>query len=370
VMLANGLGDVINREIPRAKRFCDLFLGTGEVASFVARKYPMHVYGVDLQSYSVVLTEAIVGRCSILPWTQIWETWLERARARASEYKPPYLPSAGPTTKKLVQEMRTWCAERITLPLTSAYGGHYFSPSQGIWIDALRATLPEDNTSKTVALAALIHAASHCAASPGHTAQPFQPTRTAARYLKEAWLRDPLSRVAKYLKILSAQHARTPGAARVADANEVAGYLGEGDLVFLDPPYSGVQYSRFYHVLESIARGRPGEVTGIGRYPDQAFRPKSSYSLVTESEEALNQLLFLLSTTGASAILTFPDHACSNGLSGNSVREIARAHFKVRENSVKSKFSTLGGRGSGKHKVARREARHDASELILLLRPK
>ena len=156
----------------------------------------------------------------------------------------------------------------------------------------------------------------------------------------------------------------------MADAVEMAHNVGRGDLVFLDPPYSSVQYSRFYHVLESIARGECGEVSGVGRYPEPCRRPKSAFSLVTQSEEALDQLLFLVSANGASAILTFPDHQCSNGLSGASVRAIARAHFRLRENSIKSRFSTLGGRGTGDDKVARRKARHEASELMLLLNPR
>ncbi|MGE3425025.1 MAG: DNA adenine methylase [Dehalococcoidia bacterium] len=170
--------------------------------------------------------------------------------------------------------------------------------------------------------------------------------------------------------MLSKQYAQKLGAARVADANEIADAVEPHDLVFVDPPYSAVQYSRFYHVLESIARGLRGDVSGIGRYPDAAYRPKSRYSLKSDAEDALNQLLFLLSAKGARVILTFPDHECSNGLSGDIVRAIARTYFHIREHSINSRFSTLGGRGSGDDKVARRSARHDASELMLLLSPR
>ena len=370
VMLTNGLGEAIDDAITGATRFVDLFLGAGEVASFVARRHAVPVYGVDLQAYSVILAEAIIARCSPLPWNLVWDEWISRARVIASRYKPPQVARNDKLTRRLVGVMRSWCAEQVDLPMTRAYGGHYFSPVQATWIDALRATLPEEEPNRTIALASLISASSQCVASPGHTAQPFQPTRTAAPFLKEAWLRDPLIRVLSCVKTLAVQHAKKLGAARIADANEIADSLTTSDLVFLDPPYSGVQYSRFYHVLESIARGHCGEVSGVGRYPHAERRPKSRFCLVTESEEALDQLLFLVSVTGASAILTFPDHECSNGLSGDSVRELAKAHFRVRENSIKSKFSTLGGRGTGRDKVAKRKARHEACELMLLLRPK
>ena len=123
-------------------------------------------------------------------------------------------------------------------------------------------------------------------------------------------------------------------------------------------------------MLETIAWGQCGKVSGVGRYPDRALRPKSRFSLVSESNQALEELLAKVSAKGARAILTFPDHQCSNGLSGEDVQRIAKKHFKVIEKAVPSRFSTLGGRGTGDNKVAKRKARHDASELVLLLRPR
>jgi adenine-specific DNA-methyltransferase len=71
--------------------------------------------------------------------------------------------------------------------------------------------------------------------------------------------------------LLASQFAQRPGTVKVADANQAARGLQESDLVFIDPPYSGVQYSRFYHVLETIADGGRGPVTEVGRYPTPEF---------------------------------------------------------------------------------------------------
>jgi hypothetical protein len=68
--------------------------------------------------------------------------------------------------------------------------------------------------------------------------------------------------------------------------------------------------------------------------------------------------------------MTFPDHDCSNGLSGDSVREIAAKHFRVRESQVESKFSTLGGTGDERDNGGGRSARQHARELILVLEPR
>jgi adenine-specific DNA methylase len=216
----------------------------------------------------------------------------------------------------------------------------------------------------------LIQAASQCAAAPGHTAQPFQPTSTAIRFIKEAWSRDIVAKTKTAFEALAGQFAQSLGHAEVADANSAALQLQEGDLAFIDPPYSGVHYSRFYHVLETISAGNCGEVTGIGRYPARERRPRSKYSVSSESRNALSDLLLKVSSRGARAILTFPDHNCSNGLSGDSVREIAGQYFHIGEMHVESRFSTLGGTGDERDDEAGRAARQHAKELMLILEPR
>jgi hypothetical protein len=84
----------------------------------------------------------------------------------------------------------------------------------------------------------------------------------------------------------------------------------------------------------------------------------------------LEELLETIATKGAKAILTFPDHSCSNGLSGEIVRTIAERHFLVEEKSVKSKFSTLGGTSSETNGEAGRAARKAAKELMMVLKPR
>lgn len=366
-MLNNGLGAILAANARKSNRFFDLFSGSGAVACHVAKGHKIPVWAFDIQSFSSVLTGAVISRNRPLNSDLIWETWKERAES-AFGINAGKCPSK--ITWETVRECRSWCRAQKDLLITRAYGGHYFSPKQSVWIDALRGTLPSEKHASTVALAALIEAAGWCVAAPGHTAQPFRPTRTAKVFLQEAWEKDIVERTRACLFAISARHAKMSGSARVEDANHAATRLKDGDLVFIDPPYSGVQYSRFYHVLETIARGGCGKVSGVGRYPAIEDRPTSKYSRVSESEEALENLLEVVSLSGAVAILTFPDHVCSNGLSGEIIREMADEYFKVKEKIVESKFSTLGGTGRFSKTGIKRAARQNANELILLLRPK
>ena len=140
-------------------------------------------------------------------------------------------------------------------------------------------------------------------------------------------------------------------------------------MVFVDPPYSDVQYSRFYHVLESVAVGTVGRVTGVGRYPPISERPQSAYSRKEESRGAITELLKAIGANGARVVLTFPAGAASNGLSGEEVRDIASRHFKVRDQLIPGQFSTLGGNGTGGNGKGR-PARKQSAVLVLVLRPK
>lgn len=367
-MLSNGLGQVLSTSVANANRFVDLFTGSGAVASFVATKFEIPVVATDLQTFSVALAAATVQRDRLVAWEPMWAQWEARAKKLVEAAKIPSVD--GRLTKKKVDESRMWCEKQSLLVVTGAYGGHYYSPDQSVSIDAFRSSLPTDTDERSVALASLIEAASRCAAAPGHTAQPFQPTATAKTFLEDAWNRDIATYLEAAIQTISARCALRKGIAMVGDAVTIAKTLKPRDVVFIDPPYSGVHYSRFYHVLETIAVGACGEVSGVGRYPAQEHRPRSDFSMKRTSHKAMQELMDAVASKGASAIVTFPDHECSNGLSGEDIRSMAKQHFKVGEKLVKSKFSTLGGTKSAAAVGNNRLARHAASELILTLTPK
>jgi len=367
-MLLNGLGEALGQSIEECNRVFDLFTGSGAVAWHVAQNYSREVIASDLQTYAVVLAAGVIERTQSLKegdWVDAWLQQAEALRPRNIAKQARLLQNdlGAKDISELATKGKEIC-DSVDLPICAAYGGHYYSPLQALWFDTLRQSLPAAKDERKVGLAALVIAASKAAAAPGHTAQPFKPNATAGRFLAEAWARDVPSLVRQAVSELSKKHSRLAGMAILADANDLAKSVKEGDLVFLDPPYSGVHYSRFYHVLESIAVGQTGEISGVGRYPPALERPRSDYSLRTKSKLAFDHLLKTLSDRGASAIVTFPAGAASNGLTGEDVTRMAESHFAIQEAKVSSRFSTLGG--DKKH----REARQATTELILRLSPR
>ena len=367
-MLRNGLGEILTTESASSSRIVDLFSGSGSVSWFMASKLDKHVLANDLQEFACVLARAVVGRTGPLANDRLEQEWLGRVVHCRSSLR-------GWKTARALDDgglpIGSWCKRARELcdrgnlggnVVWKAYGGYYFSPTQALSLDAMLRTLPRETETRTICLAATIVAASCCAAAPGHTAQPFKANQTAGRYLREAWLRDPLKYARRGLREMCGLHARRRGRTSRLDANEVATRLNERDLVFVDPPYSAVQYSRFYHVLETIARGYCGTVRGAGRYPPRVERPTSFYSRPTTALEELRQLFRSLSHNGCRVVVTFPLGKCSNGLSGEQVVAEARRYFQVSQYEVESRFSTLGG--NRRNRVARQAAR----ELILVLR--
>lgn len=370
-MLRNGLGDILRTQSASAARVVDLFCGASSVSWFAATELGKPVIACDLQEYATVLAGAVIKRRRSVDFQEIEEQWLSRAiraRSRLGWWrKAKELDAARYNTKTWRRRAQELCSSDITAPSSivwRCYGGHYFSPTQALSFDAMLRALPEDRKFRELCLAAVVIAASHCAASPGHTAQPFKATKSAGKYLREAWLRDPIHYAQEALKELCPLHAVQHGQTIVGDANQVAKRLTPSDIVFVDPPYSAVQYSRFYHVLETIVRGTCSDVEGVGRYPPPDERPNSCYSRKGGSATAIENLLRTLSANGCTVVLTFPKEECSNGLSGDGIEETARRFFRVKSKSVESRFSTLGGN------TINRTAREVSDELMLVLRSK
>lgn len=128
-------------------------------------------------------------------------------------------------------------------------GRMYFTEENAGRIDAIRRRLHEWRSEGLIGddeffvlLAALIEAADRVANTAG----------VYAAYIKK-WQPNAL----RPLVLAPILPIRGPhgSAAHQADATTVAATLGPVDLLYVDPPYNGRQYSGYYHVPEIIARG-------------------------------------------------------------------------------------------------------------------
>lgn len=364
--LQNGLGSELRRVARTDDHFVDLFSGSGIVSWFAAEQLHLKVTGIDLQQYAVVLTGAIIERTRALDVARLIDQWLNPVyakRERSELVRCSRTELRTPISETKVRRIRRRAGTADGLFVRS-YGGYYFSNEQSWTIDQLRTSLPTRKAEASVCLAALIMAASRCSASPGHTAQPFRPTPNALPHIEAVWRRDLLTEVQRSLIELCGRKALNRGAALREDANQFAKQLTGGELVFIDPPYSSEQYSRFYHVLEAIAVGGYDKVTGAGRSPALELRERSNYSGVTSARSAITDLLESLAIRDCRVIATFPRCRASNGLSGEEFCDIATKWYDVKCKPTFNRFSTLGGNGTS------RAARIKSEELVLTMNPR
>ncbi len=359
-LLGGQLGQILLQESESAGRFVDLFAGSGAVAHFIARNTALAVMSVDLQEYARIFSASITERTVSLGDDPLLKAWSESLADPES--------AEGNLTLTKPEVLRRRASSEISSEgfITRHYGGHYFSDVQARDMDRLYASLPSVEPMRTVALAALLQVASVCAAAPGHTAQPFQPTESLLPYISQAWSRGIRTATRSALEAIAPYHAQHVGQAITGDAETVAGSLGEADLVFCDPPYSAVQYSRFYHVLEGIARGGWSEVSGRGRAPAQSSRKASAFSMKSKAPAAMQSLLETLWKRGCRTVITFPDANASNGLSGTDIIALANNNWHVETQYVDSVHSTLGGSNAGTGRGGRRTLK----EAVILLSPK
>lgn len=366
ILLQNDLGEVLLSECQSHKKFIDLFSGSGSVAAYVAKNTNLEVTAVDLQEYSALMSDAILSRNSPHNTDNIFNLWLPNIIQKLHKSKLwkqiELLESSETKDKRFVFMTRELCETKSFIgPVLNAYGGYYFSALQALTFDYLLKYLPQDIDDRKICHAAIISAASQCAASPGHTAQPFNPNGNGLKYIRDAWKKDPIQYFKLGVEKIAVEHAIVVGKGLASDAEAYVESITNEDLVFLDPPYSGVQYSRFYHVLETIARNQHYNVSGVGRYPSLSERPQSEFSNVGTSKQALKRLIKKLATTGATLIFTFPEKKCSNGLSGEFIIETAKEWFHIQIITSNSKFSTMGGNN------IHRDARMHYDEYVLIM---
>lgn len=275
--------------------------------------------------------------------------------------------------QKAISKETANCRLRSPHLFATTYSGNYFGVAQAIEADAICSSL---NTAKkglsisddewrwgTIALGrSLLKIAN----STGHFAQYLKPKLGTHRRYIALRRRSLWAEWLEFIAIMSPVGERAwrkqnraynkdslkliPAFARVG---------ADVSVIYADPPYTDDQYSRFYHVLETLFLYDYPEVAGAGLYRPNRFQ--TSFSHKAKSAAALSTLIETSARTGADLILSYP----TNGLAvkaGASVRGLLKKHFRRVEicRSMPHEHSTFGA-SKGSAKAA-------ATELIYLAR--
>jgi hypothetical protein len=268
------------------------------------------------------------------------------------------------------------------------YGGAYFGIGQAVEIDRIRAAIARAELGeweRDVLLTALLSAASECAFSPGkHFAQPHRIREDKdLSFLQKRVLKDRsldvralfADRLARILDV--AAPARESHAAQritLAELLDNPAPAAGVQLIYADPPYTAQQYSRFYHVLETLTTyqvprllRRRGRVTA-GLYP--AERYLSPFCSRQKAPQSFRDLMFLSRMLGAHLLLSYS--ASASGRTGNDrvialekLLQLCRREFGRRVEVVEldHEYRQFNARGAAV------DGRNDRELLIFCERP-
>ena len=227
----------------------ELMAGTHAVAYALKRHHPLLVN--DAETYSHNLGLALI----------------ENNAVRVSAAAAAELAKAGPTPPDGY--------------FTRTYADTYFSAAQCRELDALRAGIGRcrDVYRRALYLTALIYAMCYVQSSPGHFAQFLPPDHSRVGPLRALSLtRAFIGKCAELESlVLSPYVNRSFGLGWRDLLGGAVAPFGEVKLVYIDPPYSGEQYSRFYHLLNTVVLNDEPEVEHLARYRTDRFKSAFCY---------------------------------------------------------------------------------------------
>jgi adenine-specific DNA-methyltransferase len=208
-----------------------------------------------------------------------------------------------------VSSLRRQAERRLASPevgfLESRYADTYLGARQCRQLDALRAAVdvvapgPGDPR-RHLALCALMTAACRGQASPGHFAQFLPPDHPRTAALRRIDMLDVATAALASWKVTpgvgGSRSLALPWRRLVAEERDA---LRPAAAWYVDPPYTRDQYSRFYHLLETIVRGDRPAVAHRARYRDDRF--SSAFCSSRRAAAELGALLLAIRDASPSA---------------------------------------------------------------------
>lgn len=227
--LLDWIFDTIDANTDRINTFCDIFAGTGVVANVALSRY-RHVIMNDL-----LYSNNIIYKAFFSPGE--WDK--EKIAAYIERYN-----ALDPN--KLRENY-----------FSKNFGGKFFEASEAKRIGYIRQDIENHKKELTekeynVLLATLIYNIDKIANTLGHF---------------EAYIRKPIEHKPLCLKIIDAKEFQNVEIFR-EDSNKLARRI-HCDVVYIDPPYNSRQYSRFYHVYETLVKWNKPKLSGVAMKPPQ-----------------------------------------------------------------------------------------------------
>lgn len=185
------------------------------------------------------------------------------------------------------------------------YADTYFSKKQCIEIDSIRYAIEKvDNYErKCLYLTSLMYAMCICEATSGHFAQYLPQNHPRLEKIKVRSIWEVFTK--KCDDFENIVFNKYDNKCFNEDYNNLINsqYFDNVSLVYIDPPYTGEQYSRFYHILETVCKYDNPHLEYKGLYRKDRFM--SNFSLRTKVFQEFDKLLSLLAQKNKKVIISY-----------------------------------------------------------------
>lgn len=353
---------ILEIKTPDTPRFYDIFAGSSIVGG--AFREIMPVTCNDIQEYSKVLGGVYLNNYH---WEKYPDEFLDEFFAQVEErvlrFKGKYGKlefdyEANLTFEEILaieekqKQLVDFSFNGLPHLFTKYFSGTYWSYEQCVWIDAI-ASLAREQLQHEKFLFDMIHGAlmfamAYCSQSTGHYAQ--------YRDLKKENVKDIVLYRRKEIfplfknKCLSLKEIydgsnNTQFEHRYSSLNftDAIDEAKPGSIVYADPPYQFVHYSRFYHTLETLVRYDYPEIKYKGRY--RTDRYQSPFCIRTKVKKAFTDLFRKAYSKQSSLVLSYSN---SGMITLNELEVLAKEIFtgyKVYIKELDYSHSTMGRQG-------------------------
>lgn len=242
VNLLSEIRSVVDSQAPRSKVFCDIFAGTG----VVGREFkPSHeIICNDILYFSYVLNAAYNG----LPKRPEFKSLSKKLGSDPIDYLNDLSVSGA--------EVSPDDFMALSYSPAGADGRLYLSVENALKIDRIRQTIALWLESGDISEAESFY---FLASLIEDVPSVSNTTGTYGAFLKH-WDKRALKPIT--LRHLEIGESSRSNRVFNADANELIHRIS-GDVLYLDTPYNGRQYSSNYHLLESLAKYDRPELKGV-----------------------------------------------------------------------------------------------------------
>lgn len=250
----------IRKEVREGDIVFDLMAGTHSVG--YALKPWQTIYANDIQAYSYVIGQALIENNNINVSRERAIEDLQDNIASNMKFIGEYIRSSKPKTPGsegfYLQVKKGYNSDHKKVPyiLFTAYSTNtYFSGDQCKMIDSIRYSIDQvKKQKKALYLTCLLYAISQSVANTGHFAEFKQEQGDVLKIRKLGPLELFLNKCDD-VKIRFNGRKNKCFNCDYRDFFENPKFrkeISKAELIYLDPPYSTLQYSRFYHIPETL----------------------------------------------------------------------------------------------------------------------